>query len=327
MNSEAQSYSDLIARCMQQIDSSVVDAFRQFLLGNGDREWLIVSDYHMEKADAYENYVSVFTVLPGAEHFIKLEEMNAGLPTKLSDSDVTDSDITFLKNLNHFTFVFVSDKKFRPAAQTIEAARASMDVSIEKMMQWPNAAQCKPIIAKFRQLRQQANASAFNLKLHNYVTLSASCVSAIALMMLQTLRVETINWLSDRDAIIDHQDGLVYTMFHLNMDAFREKYSLKPFNLVWFGENADKEQSAKKKPLALAPYIRVPDYLAAPVGASQLNVEDAQHLERGKYQRVLAHIIADNDNIAVLQLVNDPGWALQRIAVSLNPPAKGSAPE
>src|SRR5277367_1743276 len=102
MNTQIQSFSDLVALCMQQhMDPNVLQSFQDFLRRNNVNEWLIVSDYHLEKSDSYENYVSVFTVLPGGKHFLSRTDVDAGLPTKLSQSSVTDSDIEFLRKLNH----------------------------------------------------------------------------------------------------------------------------------------------------------------------------------------------------------------------------------
>lgn len=112
MNSEPKSYSEIVEACMT-LDPKILDDFKKLLQSEGDEEWLIVSDYHMEKSDSYENFVSVFTVLPASAHYISHEDVNKGLPTKLSQSHVTDCDIAFLKGLNHFTFVIASDKKIQ----------------------------------------------------------------------------------------------------------------------------------------------------------------------------------------------------------------------
>lgn len=314
-------FSELIAKCLQEyMDPPVLEAFRDFLRRNRDSAWMIVSDYHMEKNSEYENYVAVFTVLPAAEHYITLPAMDAGLPTKLSQSDVTDRDIEFLRNLDHFTFAFVSDKKFRPAAPTVEMARASIDKSLDNMMNWTNAKDCQPIIAEFRRFRSAADANGFNLKLFNHMTLTASFLSAIALIILRTIPTRLIYWVSDRDAITSNFDGIVHTIFRLNMHAFAIRHKLGTFDLAWFGESPESQQSpGKKKALPFAPFIRVPDYIAAPVAAAELKTPGLKLLDKEKYKRILAYVIADNPNVAVLRLVNDPGWGIHRCAVSLTP--------
>ncbi|MBX9724273.1 MAG: DUF2934 domain-containing protein [Candidatus Obscuribacterales bacterium] len=321
VKTEIKAFSDIVSQCIHDyMDPFVLKAFREFLRKNGDKEWLIVSDYHVDKAAQFENYVQVFTILPCDEqHWITWEHMNAGLPTKLSNSSVTDKDIEFLRKLNQFTFIFVSKKNFRPAAPTAELVRASIDESINHMRQWTNADDCTDVINFFRRLREDANAKSFNLKLFNQATLSASCVSAIALEMLETISIKTIGWLSDRDPMIENFDGLVYQLFNLNMMAFCQQRKLKPFYLMWFGEGQPEKANEKRKPLSLAPYIRIPDYLAAPIASSELTSEGVQHLSNEKYQRILVFVIANNPNIAVLRLVNDPGWSIIRIKVNLPP--------
>lgn len=303
------------------LDPTILEDFHKFLLDNGDDEWLIVSDYHMEKDEQYENYVSVFTVLPAAKHFTTMDAVDKGLPSKLSRSPVSDSDIAFLNELNHFTFVFVSDKKFRPAAVSLDAARAGIELSLQNMLSWPNAAECADNIAFMKTLKEEAKSSSFNLKVFNHATISASNVACIALEILRKVTTtKVIYWLSDRDAVTSLLDGTVYQMLRLNMHSFALKYKLKTFHLAWFGEQQKPEQGKKLKPLPLAPYIRIPDYFAAPMASSKTNHEGIQFLENEKYQRILAHVMADSSKFAIVRLANDPGWAFKRIKLSLTAP-------
>lgn len=318
MSSESRSYSEIVEACML-LDPSILKNFHEFLRKNQNEEWLIVSDYHIDKDKSYENYVSVFTVLPAGKNAITIDAVNKGLPTKLSKSTVTDSEIAFLKELNHFTFVFVSDKTFRPTAPSLAAARESIEVSLQSMLAWPNAAECSDSITFTKKLKQKALSPGFNLKVFNHATISASNVSCIALEILRTVpATKVIYWLSDRDEITTFLDGIVYQMLRLNMHSFAEKYKLKAFNLCWFGENQKPELGKKMKPQPLAPYIRIPDFFAAPMASSKTNSQDIQFLEKEKYQRILAYVLADNSRFALLKLVNEPGWALCRIVVSLN---------
>ncbi len=318
-STEYKSFSDLVALCFQSfMDSAVLESFREFLRENGDKHWLIASDYHVDKHPDFENYVWVFTVFPFGQNRLSLAEMNAGLPTKLSDSVVTEGDITFLRQANHFSFVFVNDKNFRPAAPTAKAARESLDISIKHMKRWTNASECTDVINEFRRLRQDANAVSFNLKLLNQAILCASCASAIALEIIETVSIDSIAWLSDRDAMIDNLNGIAYTIFKLNLIAFYQLKNLRPFEIIRFIDE-EGEPLAKKNPLAFAPYIRVPDYLAAPVATAFLTAEGVQFLNKEKYQRILAFVIANNSKIAVLRLDNNPGWRITRIKVSVAP--------
>ena len=315
--SEPKTYPELIDLCMNQ-HPTILNDFRQFLLRNGDAEWLIVSDYHMEKSSSYENFVSVFTILPAGEHYTSRTTVDAGLPTKLSQTPVTDSDIAFLKQLNHYTFVFVSDKKFRPAASSKEAARSSIELSLQNMLNWENAAECSETIGQFKQLREKAKSNSFNLKVFNQATLSASYVSSIALTISRTLsRTIILYWLSDRDEIITKFDGIVYSMLKVNMLAFAEMHQLKPIHLSWFDESDKVIPGEKMEPLALAPFVRIPDYFAAPLAASITNYEGLQVFDKEKCQRILAHVIADSPNFSLLRLANQPGWRFKQITISL----------
>lgn len=317
MSSGLGSYPEILEACMH-LEPSILKAFHEFLKKNEDEEWLIVSDYHIVKDKSYENYVSVFTVLPAEKNCIPIDAVKTGLPAKLSKSKVTDSEIAFLRDLNHFTFVFVSDKNFRPAAPTLASARQSIEVSLQNMLAWPNAAECSGLIAFTKRLKQEAFSASFNLKVFNHATISASNVSCIALEILRAVpATKVIYWLSDRDEITTLLDGIVYQMFQLNMHSFAEKYKLKAFNLFWFGDNDKPELGKKMKPLPLAPYIRIPDFFAAPMAASNTKSHDIQFLEKEKYQRILAYVMADSSKFALLKLINEPGWAFLRIIVSL----------
>jgi hypothetical protein len=302
------------------LDAAILADFRKFLISNSDEEWLIVSDYHMEKDSSYENYVSVFTVLPAGKHFVDRESVNKGLPAKLSQSTVSDSDIAFLNELNHFTFAFVSDKKFRPAAASLQAARDSIDFSLQRMLSWPNAADCAEIIAPFKKLKEEAKSSSFNLKVFNHSAISASNVASIGLTILQTLpQTKFIYWLSDRDDVTSSLDGIVYQMYYLNLHSFAEKFKLKPFHLGWFGDSQTPMHGKKMQPLPLSPFIRIPDYFAAPLAASSVAYQGIQFLEKEKYQRILSLVMADSPKFSIVRLVSDPGWAFKRIILSLTP--------
>jgi hypothetical protein len=320
-----ESYSDIIAHALKNcVDPTVVDSFQSFLRRMGDEAWLIVSDYHVERnKDGYENDVLVFTVLPAAKNYLNIEKATEGLPRKLSSTKTLSEDnIKFLNELNHFTFIFISDKKFRPTVKNADDARASLDLSIKRLLNGKNGSHCPPdVIDEFKRLRKDADANGFNLKLFNQATLAAAFASAIGLQIIQTVKVDILYWLSDRDAMIDNLNGIVYTLFHLHMVELQQKYKLRAFNLSWFGENAEKAISGKMKPLALAPLIRIPDFFAAPIAASNFSAtENSTHIPNEKYTLMLREVIADNPNVAVLRLKNDPGWAFSRIDITRTVP-------
>ena len=314
------SYSDIIADCMLNLmNSKIREDFKEFLLNNGDKEWLIVTDYHMIDSSIYENYVAVFTILPGSNHFIDIETINKGLPKKLSQSKVTQSDLDFLKNLNHFTFAFIGEKDFRAAAPTAKDAKASIDASLKNMRKWKNADECSEVIKFVQRYRQDANGSGFNLKLHNQMTLTAATISAISLFIAKTLPLDVVYWFSDRDAIVSNFNSMVYTMVNLNLQSFAQKEKLREFYFVWPLDDAIPNASGKLKALPMEPYIRIPDHFAAPIASSNFSAIDVQFLDKEKYQRILENVAADSSNIVILRLENEQGWTLQGYSISLNP--------
>lgn len=316
-----------IPLCLESTSPQVLQAFKNFVKRNPDRKWLIVSDYHREKSDAYASDVFVFTVLPAERGFPSMDEINAGLPCKLSSSKAREDVLKFLRKLNHFSFAFCLDKSLRPFGKTQTDIEKGLDATIQKMENWTNAAECQQSIDAIKKLR---NSGKFNLKTVNHALLVANLAAAICTLISTHRRVTVAGWASDRDQMIDDLDRVVDTVFNVSLHAFLNQRKLPEIPTVAvFGDPSKNVQpinlpsGTKMPPLFYSPYVRIPDHFAAPIAQREITAQGQFCSVNRKYQQILAHVVADNPNIAVLNLkASDRGWGFQYVKSSLSPLTK-----
>lgn len=305
--------ADTLVRCLEIISPEVLAAFESFLAKNGDRRWLILSDYHFTKEKPYVNDVAVFTILPGAENFVTLEEVKRGLPCKLSQSKVKDDALAFLQDLNHFTFAFVLDRKFRPFGSSPTVIRGAVRHTLSIMESWENAADCTAEIDKVRALLSDPNP---NMKAMNYAIFVGNIAASIATLIAQRLQVDLIGWGSDRDAIVDNWGRIADTVFEISTSSFLQQRGLPQSKIALFIEPPSGDKNAPKPPLWYQHYINIPDYFAAPVAEIDLKKPGYFRSGREKYARIIYNAVADNPNVAILHPREvAEGWGFHHVVV------------
>jgi hypothetical protein len=257
---------ELINIFLDVLDKTESIYFRKFLATiPEDSAWYLISDYCINDPSKY-NDVITFSLLCNYDKYENIKDLiNSLAPKDIKKTKDIDSD--FLKYINspfiyHFSLVIPQNEKLlakfidkipliKLIGRMCKVYEDLKQVNIE-MISFYTAAQKRLKLVE-REIQRQG----YNKKLIREILLTSSLGTSIMFLLQKYSSPSSIAWISDRDAIIDKFEGVVFDNMYF---GYESAVAEKPFEKVntkiifvepeRIGENYFDE------------LIRIPDYIA-----------------------------------------------------------------
>ena len=254
------------------------------------REWCISSDYVDDKNKP--NCVATFTIFPKSLIPKLIKEIPLNIPTDIKNrTHINSGTLDYLRNSPYFfsICVVIRNKKLlcnETLAQSIHTLIEFYKNTVE------NKEEVKDKylkIQKFNQYLKQRNCSKETVGLMLFV---AKFMSYICEFLLIKENCSVLHWCSDRDAITDMLDKIIYDI----VIGFTEK---KVHDRIL---NYNLSAPIPNTPRAQAEYdtlIRIPDAISGVFSSLQPRGKDLAY-EKEKHRDIFIHSILSNDRVIVL---------------------------
>jgi hypothetical protein len=264
-----------------------------FVSAHAATGWVVLSDYVVRQQGRAMS-AAAFTLMPAIDF-----NSVYGFAEKTARCDFKDCDrigsemCEFITSPLFFTFCFTFlDNPFN--ALSAEQVRDMLDASIERMA--PHVHVHVPgrehLHKKLRQLRQEANAKAFNFRLVGDLLFLSTAAAYIGLQVGRRTRLEKFGWFSDKDKIVEAHNEIAMDLFASAVADYWqeiEKGSAGPkLGKLDFEDHATRPW--------YDPMLRIADHIAGAVAGWNQSAEGIDGLSP-KYQQIL-RLIAMHPNRA-----------------------------
>ena len=294
--------TDFIQLLFETFDRSAIDDFRAFLNTNaGIRKWQIAADFCLHDKNRPNN-VFAFTIIPyDAYPDTLFSEIRRDLPRDLKKTKIIDSNaIAFLtsKRRFHFGFVFQDPPAVfnnGPDSDSLTVARESLAITVETLAKSGGS---KESMRRLKMLRQNAQATSFNVELLADMYLLSYLLCFVTLLLTRERRGDIIGWFSDRDKMTTWCDGVVWDISRETLYGLASHFGIPISNDT---PVIAKDASIDKDGMWFDEFVRLPDYIAGVLAAWNLTTNELPG-NKDKYVTLVEDVIADARNMAVLKV-------------------------
>ena len=267
-----------------------------FVSGYAATGWIVLSDY-VVRQQGRATSAAAFTLMPAMDFnsVFGTAEKTARCDFKNSDR-ISDEMCDFITSPLFFTFCFTfRDNPF--IALSAEQVRDMLDASIERMARHRHVPGCEQLHRKLGQLRQEANAKAFNFRLVGDLLFLSTAAAYIGLQVGRRTRLEKFAWFSDRDKIVEAHKEFAMDLFASSVAEYwqeLERGSAGPeVGKLDFEDHATRPW--------YDPVLRVPDHIAGAVAGWNQSAEGIDTLPQ-KYQQLLRLIATHPNRVQIIKI-------------------------
>ncbi|EHR5677503.1 hypothetical protein KUJ39_004291, partial [Salmonella enterica] len=254
------------------------------------------------------NDVVTFSICPYAEDFFELGKRIDSLSFKDTKKlkRINKEFINFIKKseILNLSILLSKDRKLDPLNER-EMLKTRYKMAIKQINIWiENQGEkkyFKQLIKNLQLVLTELDKPGANLKAIRDIEIISSLTAYIAFQISQEIKIDTIGWFSDRDAMLSYKIAkfskpiiydLAYNTYHILMYNIDEEYKEKfVFGLpeaegkVWYDS-----------------YNRVPDLIAATLADYNYEKNICSH---DKYIPVIEEILADSENSIIYKISFD----------------------
>jgi hypothetical protein len=241
-------------------------------------------------------------------------EVALALPKDLKKSKALDeAGVDWLRDRRRF-HVMITVNKDRmpfsngPGTDPLAIAREHIDKTLAQAAALGAKADT---IKRFRKLKTEAQAKAFNVDLLGDLWLLALWYAVLTIILGRERPCEIIGWFPDRDDMTNWCDGIWQDYADWNVHALAEALTVDMRSTQLAVGTPDR--SGDKEIMWYDYMIRPADWFAGSVAAwdRKNNRIPGEH---SKYQQMLEDVVADADNVVILHFdITDSGAQFRRI--------------
>lgn len=268
-------------------------------------KWMIFSDYVLHDKNK-PNDVITFSIFPYAEDFFelgkKIDSMSFKDTKKLKR--INKEFINFIKKseILNLSILLSKERKLDPLNER-EMLKTRYKMAIMQANIWiKNQGEIKhfrQLISNLQLILDELDKPGANLKAIRDIEIVSSLAAYITFQISQEIKIDTIGWFSDRDAMLSYKIArfsqpimfdLTYNTYHNLMSSINEEYKEKfVFGLperegrVWYDS-----------------YNRVPDLIAATLADYNYEENICSH---AKYIPVIEEILADSERNIIYRIL------------------------
>ncbi|WP_349886248.1 hypothetical protein [Pantoea ananatis] len=267
-------------------------------------KWMIFSDYVLHDKNK-PNDVITFSILPYTEDFFKLGKKIESLSFKDTKKlkRINSEFIKFIKNseILNLSILLPKERKLDSVNER-EMLKTRYKMAIKQVQLWvKNQGKYKHFEVFLKNLMlilEELDKTGCNLKAIRDIEIVSSLTAYIAFQISQLIKIDTIGWFSDRDAMLSYKIAkfskpmifdLAFNTYHILMFNVNEEYEEEfVFGLpetegrVWYDS-----------------YNRVPDLIAATLADYNYKENISSH---DKYLPVIEDILASNDKSIIYKI-------------------------
>ncbi len=300
---------------LECFDKSAIKLFRDFLATNASvRKWMIAADFSLHnKERPYDCFA--FTIFPYDALPADIEkDVTRAIRNDLKKSKELSADgVAWLRDPRRFHIVITTDGHpgvFGGEGVPLNLARGHIDQTLQTII---NFGLPPAMIARWKQLKQDAQANGFNVALLADIWLLGIWFGILTLIIGRDRPSEIIGWFPDRDSMTNYCQGVWQDYAFWNTGAFAETFAvdLREARILI----AAPDRSGTKEHMWFDYMIRGCDWLAGTVAAWDRN-NDKIPGEHAKYRQVLEDVIARADNIVILHLDMAENMQFRRVVAT-----------
>lgn len=302
---------------LECFDKSALALFCNYLSHHSQvRKWIIAADFALhDKARPLDCFA--FTILPYDEWPAEIKkDVAQALPKDLKKSKALDeAGVEWLRDRRRF-HVMITVNKDRmpfsngPGTNPREVAREQIDKTLALAAVQGTKGDT---IRRFKKLKSEAQAKAFNVDLLGDIWLLAIWFAVLTIIIGRERHCETIGWFPDRDKMTNWCNGIWQDYAYWNVQAFADSLTVD-MRSTQIAVGAP-DRSGANEIMWYDYMIRAADWFAGSVAAwdRKNNLVPSEHL---KYRQMLEEVVADADNVIVLHLdITESGAQFRRIDV------------
>lgn len=288
----------LLYQAAEQVFSqSSLDDLRRFLRTKPEvRKWLIVADYCVRDSTRPMDCFA-FSIVPWDESFLRMQTaIRRDLPRDLKKKKILNPDeLRVLRGSDWFHLCFVTDNKppiFSDGLNDDERRNARTYIK-RWLGHFEEKQRAETEIAKVRKLYRKSLANSFDVSLFTSLYLTHFFFAYITLLLRREAHAEMVGWFSDRDAMSDWCDGVLWALTMETFGGFAEANGIDPKKFKIAQGVPEVDPGGK---MWFDDLIRQADHLAGVLAS--WNIPDKSE----KYVQIARDVMADNANVVVLRL-------------------------
>ncbi|MCW0366609.1 hypothetical protein NB699_001592 [Xanthomonas sacchari] len=280
--------------------------------------WTVVSDYCIGDVNKPNDVISLVVIANHDTADAICEYLGRVAPKDLKNTNqvplglvqylTCPQPITF-----SLSFVLRRDEALlRRYLQTAEMADFLPD-ACEMMKVWrDNSGDGNPYyeqaIKRFKLFEQDLRKKQVNEKLARQIHFTASAVAIVFHLLTESTRAGFLRWISDRDALLERYDMVVYDIAYFYFLLLRSEHAepaagsggIRPLSVPSIMYEMP-ERTGRHR---FDEMVRLPDYLAGTLADLSLNL-DGISFSREKFETVFANVFVNSPNNWIVQLLSD----------------------
>ena len=270
-------------------------------------KWMIFSDYVLHDKNK-PNDVITFSIFPYTEDFFKLGKKIDLLSFKDTKKlkRINNEFIKFIKHseILNLSILLTKERKLDPFNER-EMLKTRYKMAMKQVQTWIKKQgenkYFKQLLSNLLLILNELDKPGSNLKAIRDIEIVSSLTAYIAFKISQEIKIDTIGWFSDRDAMLSYKIAklskpiiydLAFNTYHNFMSNLNEEYTEKlVFGLperegrVWYDS-----------------YNRVPDVIAATLADYNYEQNICSH---DKYIPIVENILASNEKSIIYKITFD----------------------
>ena len=255
--------------------------------------WCISSDYCLDDKKK-PNDVMTFTIFPFDNSYFIKENIRQHLHKDIKEfQNLSEDVIKYIKESPYFFSIALIIKN-KNKIFDIEGAKKRLDDLIEYIKTWPEPKK-EEFIHKIKKLRNYLDRKDVKLKFLSNISITVYIMSEIIEFLLLKTNMKHVVWISDRDGIINFQDGVVHELIRIGYaNLVRNRVSDNKVYTVLEDKQYNKD--------LLDDFIRIPDHISGAIAS--MYFKDVDRVPE-KHYNLFDKSIVDNERIYVIHLEHD----------------------
>lgn len=252
--------------------------------------WYITSDYCLDDKNK-PNDVMTFTIFPFFHPYVLKEGIKYNLPKDIKDfTNLSEKAVNYIRESPYsFSVAFVIEDKNN--IFNLEQNKQLINKTIKGMENWPLKKK-EEFIHKMKRFREYLNRKEIASKTLSNIGVTVHIMSVIIEFLLIKANAKHIYWISDRDEIINFQDGIVHEFIRLGYANLLNR-RVPDDKVYGFLEAKDYDQKIFDE------FIRIPDYISGTIASMDFeNVDSVPE----KHYELFDKSIVDNKRIYIMHI-------------------------
>ena len=252
--------------------------------------WYITSDYCLDDKNKPHD-VMTFTIYPFIHPYLLKNGIKYNLPKDIKDfTNISEKAIKYIKKSPYsFSVAFVIEDKNN--IFNLEQNKQLIDKIIKNMENWPQKKK-EEFIHKIKKFREYLNRKKIASKTLSNIAVTVHIMSTIIEFLLIKANAKHIYWISDRDEIINFQDGIVHEFIRLGYANLLNR-RVPDDKVYGFLEAEDYDQKIFDE------FVRIPDYISGTIAS--MDFENVDSIPEKHYD-LFDKSIVDNERIYIMHI-------------------------